>query len=286
MSDFEDFDIQVIDPNDKLIPVFQSFLKASFEKDNFLDAVYTLMYENGFQNKTAVLNNKAYLMSLMEISLPDVYKAVNDLFRKWHRAKKAIIDALPMDEQDKIYKARELRYTKISPFIRKNWNELLIMFGVEVTPASKKTSGKETPATPSSVDKDLDDVTSDLTKTLNMSNSVSSLGATVYEHDTETGEIIKGEEIGEVGGSYDNADEIAEKKYQSKDELIQRKVFLKKCVDFLTERLDKIIEEIGFEGLARVSLNDPFTIHDYLLSDVLEKVDIDNPLMIENVELN
>ena len=41
MADLDDIEIQEIDPNDKLLPYIKSYLNASLEKDNRLDALYS-----------------------------------------------------------------------------------------------------------------------------------------------------------------------------------------------------------------------------------------------------
>ena len=84
------------------------------------------------------------------------------------------------------------------------------MFGGEPSPASPTVPVSPvvdvvSPRTPV-VDKDVKDLQASISTSLTIAE-----GDIVKEIDQETGEIIEGEELGEVGGKYDIADEEQEK---------------------------------------------------------------------------
>ena len=105
-------------------------------------------------------------------------------------------------------------------------------------------------------------------------------GTVLQEIDPETGEILEGEVLGKIGGKYDNADELAEKRFESLDEKREKKKILRQCIDFMTKRLDVYVASGA--NLHSIVLQDPFMYTSVIVNDVLERVNVDDELRLED----
>ena len=277
-----------IEDNDKLVEPFKQFQKSQLIVDQAKDKIYLLLFEKGIKTRTSFENNKPYINGLLEKSLPEEFKGHNDLFREYYNAKKFDLDLLGPIVSDKVNVARDMRIKKIKPFMRKNYFELLIMFSGESmnpsTPSEKKSAASTKVTSEVDVSRELPKVISPSDISVADVNIDICEGKVLKELDQETGELIDGEVLGKVGGRYDLADEEEEKCNELKDEAREKKVILKKCVDFLSKRLDYYL--LYGANLHYIAMQEPFIFTSTLVNDVLERVDVNADVVIEeNSEL-
>ena len=282
-------EVDVIDPNDSMIPSFTEFQRGQFIVEKAKDEIVLLLFEKGITSKNAFEGAKKYINGLLEKTLPEEYKKHNDLFRKHFRAKKWETDLFEPLEQAKLEEARFMRKNKIRQFIRKNFNVLKMEFsGQDPTPEKRSTK------LPKSAEKD--DVSTPDNQTI--TNSVEKErrvlvkeeddededteyeGKVLKELDESTGELVLGNVLGKVNGSYD-LDDKAEDEADERRELSEtKKVILKKCVNFLSKRLDAYINkgvDINF-----IAMNDPFVLTSTMVQDVLERVNVNDDVTVDN----
>ena len=93
------------------------------------------------------------------------------------------------------------------------------------------------------------------------------------ELDPETGEIIKGEEIGKVGEKRDLVDEAEDDYYEAKEVVIQKRKKLKQCYDFIEKRLDYYLSHNV--DIEYITMRDPFVKKSVIVNDILEDVKVD-----------
>lgn len=292
----EDDDVIIADPTDELIRPIQNYAKSFVAKEMALEALLPVIIRR-FPTIYAYSGSSREVKGLFEASLPPQMKAHVDIFRQYRRRK---INTIPPEDREKLQIARD-EWPKINGLVIKMISEVArYAYGSDIPKAvetPRKTASVNENDQFSSTKKSVVDEANSVVKTpvvekdvedLQASLSAVSLnikeGSIVKEKDQETGEIIEGEELGKVGGKYDLADEEQEKKYEKEDGNNQRKVILKTCIDFLNARLDKIIDELGADGLVYVSMKDPFIIRNRMVNDVLELVNVEHPLLVEEEE--
>ena len=103
--------------NDSLLKPFELFQYGQSVADDAKEEIYSMLYAQGITNKTSFKENKAYIYSLMEATLPEKFIEHNKLFRKYERARKFELDILPPLDREKVETARELRHKKITQFL-------------------------------------------------------------------------------------------------------------------------------------------------------------------------
>ena len=262
-------EINKIDDNDVLIEPFREFQKDQIKAQKSKEYLYSMIFSRGIEDLTTFTSREPYIFGLMEKTLPDEYKKHNDIFREYYQVKKHEIALYSPILIKQTEEARKVRQRDIVPFMRKNYNILLMMFGGEVKkPTPKKTSDKPPntqDSSPSGNPKYMG--TGDLSQKVGISPIV------LDELDPETGEMVSGEVLGKVGGKQDLRDKFEELSLEEEDEANEKQLKLKKCYDFLAKRLDFYIQN-GID-LNHIALCEPFVKKTILVNDILEDVKID-----------
>ena len=288
MSVEKDEIIIEVDANDALLEPFREFQKDQLKAQKSKEALYHELFKSGIEDLITFNNRRPYIFGLMEASLPPEFQAQNDLFRKFNQVKKTELVKLHPNLIIEIENARECRRKTIYPFMLKNYSVLLVMFGGEVkkAPTPNKTTKHSRESSPSGFPPEAVD-TGELKQKLPdvllsvlakketpKPNEFRTISPRVLDElDPETGEIVKGEVLGKVGGERDIADELEDKYLEAKEEVIVKQLKLKKCFAFLEQRLNFYLQN-GVE-LDCIAMCDPFVKKTVIVNDILEDVRVD-----------
>lgn len=281
-----------VDENDPLLVPMTEYLESDYRKKIASENLFTKLFIVGITSAAILLKNRPYIYSVMEVSLPNEFKAANLIFRQYFLARKQDLDLLPPTERNKVLEARISRQTKIMPFIRRNFNKILVLYGDDTFSTPEKSSKtplpqirtKNSSLEPESPDSPPPPV--NVSPVIVTTPAVSKIHITtpeiplLAELDEETGELVQGEDLGSVEGTEDLDDEAEDSASEKEEEIKFKKAIIRRCIVFMTKRLDFYLSE-GID-ISFISMNDPFRVKPHFVQDILADVGVQNELFIEN----
>ena len=202
--------IEIDESKDMLIAPMKVFLAASFKIKLAKENLFSMLYVVGIITAAIYIESRPYVYSVMELSLPDELKLINNIFRLNFMARKSDLDKLSPKDKNDVLNARIVRASTIVPFLRDMYNTMLAMYPVVIVPSPVIVPNpvivpsplKVKPPTPSKKKVNLvDEIPPEIVPSTDV--------ATLDDLNLQTGEKFAApasESLGPVGGSKDLQD--------------------------------------------------------------------------------